>query len=47
MRLYGVEGKGKILRKQLTEIAEAWRPYRTVACRYIWRWKDGGGQIES
>lgn len=40
MRLYSVEGKGKILHKQLTEIAEAWRPYRTVACRYIWHWKD-------
>lgn len=23
--------------KQLTEIAEPWRPYRTVACWYIWK----------
>lgn len=37
--LYGVEGKGRALNKELTEIAEAWRPYRTVACRYIWSWK--------
>lgn len=23
--------------KQLTELAEPWRPYRTVACWYLWR----------
>ena len=23
--------------KQLTAIAEVWRPYRTVACWYLWR----------
>ena len=21
----------------MTEIAEPWRPYRTRACRYLWR----------
>jgi DNA-3-methyladenine glycosylase II len=25
---------------QLTEIAEPWRPYRTLACRYLWRSLD-------
>ena len=40
MRLYGVESKGKELIKELTAIAEAWRPYRTIGCRYIWRSKD-------
>ena len=40
MRLYSVEATGKELVKQLTEIAEAWRPYRSVACRYVWRHKD-------
>ena len=40
MRLYGVESKGKELIKELTQIAEAWRPYRTIACRYVWRFKD-------
>ena len=39
-RLYGVESKGKELIKELTQIAEAWRPYRTIGCRYIWRSKD-------
>lgn len=39
--LYGLEGKGKGLHKQMEAIAEAWRPYRTYACWYLWRWKDG------
>ncbi len=30
---------GKALYKVLQEIAEAWRPYRTTASRYLWRWK--------
>lgn len=32
--------KGKVLTRKLTEIAEPWRPFRTVACRYIWQYKD-------
>jgi DNA-3-methyladenine glycosylase II len=26
--------------ERLTEIAEPWRPYRTLACRYLWRSLD-------
>ena len=26
--------------EELTEIAEPWRPYRSVACRYLWRSLD-------
>ena len=40
VKLYGVEATGKELARQLTDIAENWRPYRSVACRYIWRFKD-------
>lgn len=40
IRLYKVELEGKAQYQRLTEIAEAWRPYRTYACRYLWRWKD-------
>ena len=40
VRLYGVEARGRPLRLRLTEIAEGWKPYRTYACRYLWRWKD-------
>jgi DNA-3-methyladenine glycosylase II len=30
---------GKALYAVLHQIAEAWRPHRTTACRYLWRWK--------
>ena len=30
---------GRTLIKQLHEIAEAWRPHRSMASRYLWRWK--------
>ena len=30
---------GKTLYKVLQEIADVWRPYRTTASRYLWRWK--------
>ncbi len=40
IKLYGIEKTGRDLIKRLYEIAEPWRPYRTVACRHIWKWKD-------
>lgn len=30
----------KNLKKEMEQIAEAWRPYRSVVSRYIWRYKD-------
>ncbi len=41
IRLYeiGDELKGKPLRARMTEIAEPWRPYRSHASRYLWKWK--------
>lgn len=30
----------KELKKQLTAVAENWRPYRTWACRYLWAWRN-------
>ncbi|MGH2883140.1 MAG: DNA-3-methyladenine glycosylase family protein, partial [Solirubrobacteraceae bacterium] len=37
-RLYGLdELPGPA---ELTEIGEPWRPYRTLACRYLWRSLD-------
>lgn len=30
---------GRALYNVLQEIADPWRPYRTTACRYLWRWK--------
>jgi DNA-3-methyladenine glycosylase II len=35
---YGLPGLPKPA--ELTELAEAWRPYRTAACRYLWRSLD-------
>ncbi len=39
-KLYGIADTGKILRQRMVEVAECWRPYRTYACRYLWKWKD-------
>lgn len=40
VRVYEVKTEGKTLKKDLTAIAEPWRPYRTLACHHLWRWKD-------
>ena len=39
-RLYALSESGKALRLRMIELAENWRPYRTVACRYLWAWKN-------
>jgi DNA-3-methyladenine glycosylase II len=40
-KLYGLDTTDvRQLKKQMNHIAHAWHPYRTVACRYLWRWKD-------
>ena len=33
----------KKLKKKMLVISERWSPYRTYACMYLWRWKDGEG----
>lgn len=39
--LYGLDKSNKrLLKKQMIEIAENWKPYRTYACLHLWRWKD-------
>lgn len=38
--LYELDLEKKELLKKLESIAENWRPHRTLACRYIWRYKD-------
>jgi len=42
IKLYGLTETGKALRQRMMEIAETWRPYRSWACVYLWRWKDAG-----
>lgn len=39
-RLYSLDTTDKQFKHKMTALAEPWRPYRTVACRYLWRWKD-------
>lgn len=38
--LYRIEPDKKELKPRLIEISNNWRPYRTLACRYLWEWKD-------
>lgn len=40
IKLYSLDETGKELKKRMVEIAEPWRPYRTLACKYLWKWKD-------
>jgi DNA-3-methyladenine glycosylase II len=40
IQLYEVTITGRALKPELTEIAESWRPYRSVACQYLWAWGD-------
>lgn len=41
IELYEVKDlKGKALNQRLLKIAEPWRPYRSVASRYLWQWRD-------
>lgn len=42
IQLYNVQETGRQLKPALTKIAAAWRPYRSVACRYLWLWTDNG-----
>jgi DNA-3-methyladenine glycosylase II len=43
MKLYRLNAASKKeLLVQMHKVAEQWRPYRTYACLYLWRWKDGG-----
>ncbi|SNC59905.1 DNA-3-methyladenine glycosylase II [Hymenobacter gelipurpurascens] len=37
---YGLEETGRALLKRMTEIAEAWRPHRTLASKYLWQSLD-------
>ena len=37
---YKLDEQSKDLKKQMLIIAEKWRPYRTYACLYLWKWRD-------
>jgi DNA-3-methyladenine glycosylase II len=41
MELYELnpDAKKRELKKEMTELAEAWRPYRSIACLYLYSWR--------
>ena len=41
-KLFSIAEAGKNLKTRMVELAEPWRPYRTISCRYLWRYKDLG-----
>ncbi len=38
--LYGIESEKKQLKQDMQLIAQKWKPYRTIACMYLWKHKD-------
>ena len=44
-KLYGLEETGRALQKRMVGIAETWRPYRTLACKYLWQSLDQGSPV--
>lgn len=40
IRLFSLQESGTALQQRMTALAEPWRPYRSLASRYLWRWKD-------
>jgi len=47
IKLYELTETGKALKLRMMAIAETWRPYRSWACTYLWRWKDAEKQAKS
>jgi len=40
IQLYGLKEEKKELYSKMEEIAEPWKPYRSIACLYLWAIKD-------
>lgn len=39
-KLYALDTSGRELKMQMTEKSALWSPYKSIACKYLWRWKD-------
>ena len=37
--LYDLDQTGRSLKQSMQDIAENWRPYRSIVCKYHWHWK--------
>lgn len=46
IRLYHFDKHDKQLKAKMLERSEPWRPWRTVAARYLWRWKDTTSSVK-
>jgi len=43
IKMYRLDASDKkALREKMLKLSAKWAPYRTYACMYIWRYKDGG-----
>ncbi|MDQ2793095.1 MAG: DNA-3-methyladenine glycosylase [Bacteroidota bacterium] len=42
---YGLPETGRALQKRMLLLAEPWRPYRSLACKYLWQSLDQATQI--
>lgn len=40
VQMYGINTEKKQLIKDIHAIGDQWRPYRSIACRYLWAGKD-------
>ncbi|MFL5752089.1 MAG: DNA-3-methyladenine glycosylase family protein [Bacteroidia bacterium] len=40
IRLYNIKADKKQLKAKMFRHAQKWEPYRTLACKYLWRYKD-------
>lgn len=39
-KLYNITHNGRELKQRMLDIAENWRPYRSIVCKYLWQWKS-------
>lgn len=39
-QLYVIDGEGKELHREMQRISLNWKPFRSYACMYLWKWKD-------
>lgn len=38
-KLYQLNHEGRELKQKMVEVADNWRPYRSIVCKYLWHWK--------
>jgi DNA-3-methyladenine glycosylase II len=43
--LFELQEEGKALKARMEVLSEPWKPYRTLACKYLWRYKDNKGML--